>query len=305
MTRSRRFSVRAVFAALAVAAVVAVAGLVAVGGVLAVAPAAAATPPALGASGAASPAPRAQLTGLTCLQALDPAGRTIAIQAVMRPVPRTRRMAVRFELLALPGSPAGGVAGATVTRPTAVHGPGLGVWIHPTNPTLGQLPGDVWRVDKQVLNLAAPAAYEFRVSFRWTGSHGQVLQTVTRSTRSCRVRELRPDLAVQSLTVSAIPGRTDADLYTAVIADQGATGAGPFEVLLTSTAAPAPLIRTIGFLRAGETRQLTFTGPVCGPSSSVTVTVDATDEVDDYDRANNTLTLSPSCAGAPLESMSR
>ena len=43
--------------------------------------------------------------------------------------------------------------------------------------------------------------------------------------------ELRPDLLVSSITVTPISGDPAHDLYTAVIANDGNSGAGPFEVL--------------------------------------------------------------------------
>ncbi len=162
-----------------------------------------------------------QLTGFTCTHALDPGARAVAIKATMRPLTGTRKMAIRFELLQRsPGLPVQEVSGGD-----------LGVWRTPPNPTLGQLPGDVWRLQKSVYNLDVPFTYQFRVSFRWTGLHGKVLGTATRYTRTCRQRELRPDLTVTSITVSAIAGHPKKELYTAVIANQGLTGAGPFQVL--------------------------------------------------------------------------
>ena len=67
-----------------------------------------------------------------------------------------------------------------------VSGGDLGKWIRPTNPpTLGQRPGDHWTVQKQVVNLAAPAVYKLRVSFRWFGTGQTVLQTVVKFTQKC------------------------------------------------------------------------------------------------------------------------
>jgi hypothetical protein len=127
------------------------------------------------------------------------------------------------------------------------------------------------------------------VTFRRTGALGKVLGTAVRYTRTCTQRELRPDLLVSSITVNPIAGHPAEDLYTAVIADQGATGAGPFEVLFAPGDSSAPITRTVQFLRAGESRSLSFVGATCDATSPPTVTVDATSEVDDYNRANNTM----------------
>lgn len=232
-----------------------------------------------GARAATAVPPRAQLTQFSCARALDPVNRSAGVSAVMRPVPGTQRMLLRFQLLQqLPGAPA-----------DMVRGGDLGSFRSPPNPTLGRLPGDVWRKVKQVINLNAPAAYQFRVTFRWVGAHNRVLSSATRYSRVCHQRELRPDLLVSSIAVAPIAGHPNHELYTATIANQGATGAGPFEVLFTPGDGSAPLTQTVKWLGAHATRQLQFTGPVCNAASPSTVTADAADQVDDFDRTNNTL----------------
>jgi hypothetical protein len=244
-------------------------GLVAVGAVAA-APVASVS--------AAAPA-RSQLASFSCTHALDPGARAVGVTATMRPLTGTRRMAIRFELLQRsPGLP--------VQEVTAGD---LGVWRTPANPTLGQLPGDVWRLQKSVYNLDAPFTYQFRVSFRWTGLHGKVLGSATRLTRTCRQRELRPDLAVKSITVAAVAGHPNKNLYTAVIANQGLTGAGPFQVLFAPGDTSAPTTDTITLLGAGATRTLSFMGPRCDAANPPTVSADSTSQVDDFDRSNNVL----------------
>lgn len=233
--------------------------------------------------GLAAAPPRDDLTQFSCEKALDPANRAVAVTSVMRPVAGTRRLAVKFDLLE-----------RTASSPvaTAVHAPGLGVWITPTDPpTLGQRAGDVFRVEKSVLNLDAPASYQFRATFRWTGARGKVLGTATKLSLTCRQRELRPDLLVKSVAVSPISGHPDENLYAVVIADQGATGAGPFQVLFVPGDNSAPMTHEVQFLRAGQSRQLSFVGPVCDATSPPTVTVDATSVVDDFDRTNNSMTV--------------
>ena len=168
-----------------------------------------------------------------------------------------------------------------------VSGGDLGVWRSPPNPTLGQLPGDVWRLQKSVYNLDVPFTYQFRVSFRWTGLHGKVLGTATRYTRTCRQRELRPDLTVTSITVAAVAGHPKKELYTAVIANQGLTGAGPFQVLFAPGDTSPPTTDTMAFLGAGKTRTLSFVGPLCDAANPPTVSADSASQVDDFNRANN------------------
>lgn len=233
--------------------------------------------------------PRAQLVGFTCTHALDPGSRAVAVKAVMRPLAATRKMALRFELLQR--SPALGVH--------SVQAGDLGQWRTPPTATLGQLPGDVWRLQKSVYNLDVPFTYQFRVSFRWTGAHGKLLGTATRYTHTCRQRELRPDLLVKSITVSAIPGHPKKELYTAVIANQGLTGAGPFQVLFVPGDTSMPTTDTVAFLGAGTTRALSFQGPLCDAASPPTVSADSASQVDDFDRTNNALAaVCPTSSGS-------
>lgn len=233
--------------------------------------------------------PRAQLSQFTCTHALDPAQRAVSVQAIMRPLAGTRRLAIKFELFER-------VAGAPTK--TVVRAGDLGVWVTPDDPTLGQLPGDLWRLNKTVLNLDAPATYQFQVTFRWTGVHGHVLGTAVRLTKSCRQRELRPDLLVSSIDVSAIAGHPNEDLYEAHIANQGLTGAGPFEVLFVPGDGSAATTKTVGYLGAGARQTLSFVGPVCSASSPPSVTVDAADQVDDDNRSNNEMTaVCPALSG--------
>jgi hypothetical protein len=239
--------------------------------------------------------PRAQLAQFACVHALDPENRSVSVRAVMRPLTGTRRMAIKFDLY----EQTPGAAFASLGKVG-----GLGAWVLPDTPTLGQLPGDVWRLDKDVINLPAPAAYQFHVTFRWTGLHGRTIGTAVRRSRTCRQPELRPDLLVQSIIVSAIAGHPQKDLYTATIANQGATGAGPFEVLFTPGDSSAPTVDTLAFLGAHKSRQLSFEGPVCNATSPPSVTVDAADQVDDYNRANNILSaVCPAPSSTPTVSL--
>ncbi|MGO9954591.1 MAG: hypothetical protein ACLP50_01185 [Solirubrobacteraceae bacterium] len=187
-------------------------------------------------------------------------------------------MAVRFDLLER-------MAGSA-TAQSLVRAGGLGVWLTPSNPTLGQLPGDIWGLTKTVYDLSAPARYRFRVSFRWTGAQGHTIGTEVELSPTCQQLELRPDLVVESIAISPDPQRPGMDFYAALIADRGATGAGPFEVLFTPGDDSAPMTRTVDFLAAHHTRTLTFAGPLCNGASPPTVTVDATDEISVVSRAN-------------------
>jgi hypothetical protein len=223
----------------------------------------------------------AQLQQQVCQKALDPPARAISVTAVMHPVTGTQHMELEFQLL---------MRAPTATAFTPVSGAGLGTWLTPPNPTLGQRPGDIWVLNHPVADLVAPAVYHFVVSFRWIGAGGRVLSTTTRTGHNCNQSELRPDLFVQSFVAQAVAGHPNIDDYTAVIGNQGGGPARNFEVQFTDGAAVDT--RTIALIAKGTTRTLQFVGPVCASGSPPTLVLDPTSAVDDSNRANNTATAS-------------
>lgn len=242
------------------------------------APLAAAAPPPAGLA-------HTQLTDFSCQQAFDPGARSVSVTAVMRPLPGTKALRVRFRLMRR----------TRRGRPfTQVTGSGLGSWVAPTNPTLGQRPGDVWIVNHPVVDLAGPATYHFVVGFRWIGAHGHVLSTVSRTSPNCYQSERRPDLVVRSITPRPIAGSPTRQRFVVAIHNRGATGAGSFEVSFTDQRTAQT--RTVASLASGATIHETFTGPECAAGDSVTVVADPLHMVDDSNRANNTLRLR--CTGS-------
>jgi hypothetical protein len=237
---------------------------------------------------ATAQAPRSALRSFVCQKALDPAGRAISITAVMRPVSGTTKLAMRFELLKRI---------SRGTRPASLAGRDLKVWLMPSDPpTLGQQPGDTWVVHHPVVDLAAPALYRFRVSFRWLGPGGKVLGTMTRVSRPCLEPELRPDLAVSALQVHSLQGGFAR--YTALVRNSGNTASGPFSVQL-AVGGGVVGTQAVTQLAPHSHLQVHFRAPACTAGEPITVIADPTDQVDDYNRDNNTLqTMCPSPAGS-------
>lgn len=231
------------------------------------------------ASGATAPPAREQLSSFVCQKALDPPARAVSVQAVMRPVTGTSKMQMRFDLMRQ--STSGGPF-------RLVRGRLLGSWISPQNPTLGQRPGDVWIVKHPVVDLPAPATYRFRVTFRWTGSSGQQLASAVQLSANCYQPELRADLLVRSLTVTPLASGNDA--YVAEIGNRGLTASAPVEVDLAGVGS-TPLAQTMPSVGPRSTGRERFVAPACTPGASLTVTVDPAHTIDEYDFANNTLTI--------------
>jgi CARDB len=243
-----------------------------------------------GSASAASVSPSLdQLRSFVCQKALDPPTRAISVQAVMRPVTGTAKMQMRFDLMRKTGKSPGFVT---------VRGRQLNSWISPSDPTLGQNPADVWILSHPVADLAAPATYRFRVSFRWIGAQGQRLATAVQTTAGCYQPEMRADLLVRSLNVGAASPQSGQQTYTAVIANRGETGAGPFQVALAG-AGSTPTTATVAWLAPHSTVREQFVAPACGAGTNLVVTVDPAHTIDEYDFLNNTLTTAcPAPAGS-------
>jgi hypothetical protein len=234
-----------------------------------------------GPAAAAAAPPRAALHGFLCQTALDPPARAVSVQSVMRPLPGTKKLSVRFQLL---------MTRKSFAPVSLVRAGDLGTWISPADSALGQRPGDVWKLSKPVFNLLAPATYRFRVTFRWTGSTGHPLGTAVRLSPVCVQPELRPDLLVSAINVIPIVGAPGADGYRVVIRNAGATAAGPFQVVFAPGDSTTPRTRTVTRLDPHSTVRETFVGPLCTTLTAPTVTVDPADQVDDFNRSNNALT---------------
>jgi hypothetical protein len=242
---------------------------------------------------AASAPPRAHLRGFVCTKALEPAQRLVSVMAVMRPLKGTRGLELQFDLLSKTGS--GPWA--------AVHGGDLGTWISPPKEAipLGSRPGDVWTLNHPVADLPAPATYKFQVQFRWLGAHKRIIGDTVRESPTCFQPELRPDLVALSFTAEPIPSKPKHDEYTATIEDTGLTGAGPFELEFTGSGFSAPgNVITIPHIYAHQTLTRKFTGPLCVESAAPVMTIDPTQQVDVFTRANTTLAATcPPTAATP------
>jgi hypothetical protein len=121
--------------------------------------------------------PHAEITHYACRLAQNPQHREIAVTALMRYVHGTAHMAIKFSV-------SREAAGANSFSP--LHENGLNDWVTPKDSTLGQRPGDVWKLEKQVSDLAGPAVYRLKATFRWTDAHHRVLLETTRDTPVCR-----------------------------------------------------------------------------------------------------------------------
>jgi CARDB len=245
---------------------------------------AAAAPAALAArprAAAPPPPPRDAVGAIACHQALDPLQRDVSVLATMRPVTGTQTLQIKFSLnLTAPGEPA-----------TAVVASGLGQWLTPSDPSLGQRPGDIWKLSKAVYNLGG-GSYQFSAAFRWLGANGKVLRTATLKSSSCSIKELRPDLAVRTVKVTPIAGVLTRDRYLAVVVNQGLSASGPFSLLFDpGVAGASSQTKPVTSLAPGQSTKVAFAGPACSAASPPTIVADPSGTVHESDRSNNALTV--------------
>jgi CARDB protein len=223
-----------------------------------------------GAAQAQAPPLRAKLAA--CLSGPQAGDRTAVFSGSMPAIKGTKRMWMRFDLLAS-GRPADDFAALKV--------PGLGIW---QKSVPGRAAGFVFT--QRVQALVAPGTYMAVVRFRWYGAGGRLLRSTRRATSVCKQPDQRADLHAGLLTAVTGPSRDQAT-YSLVVANNGRGQAGPFDVLLDVGGVDQPAQRLADGLEAGAKRTLTFVAGRCAPGSSVRFTLDPREEVDEVDEVKN------------------
>ncbi len=208
---------------------------------------------------------------VSCTTGADAASRAATFVGSMRTVPGTRRLGMRFDLLQRRAGQ------QEFHRLTA---PNWGVWER-SEP--GR-PGFVF--EKRVERLLAPASYRAVVRFRWYDADGEVLRQTKRTTRVCRQPDPRPNLVLGQLA-----GRRVAEgfAYFVTVLNAGVTAAPTFLVTLTINGEQqAPV--TVGPLAAGTSEIARIDAPRCAPGSTIKVSLDTGDAVDESRERDNALT---------------
>ena len=133
---------------------------------------------------------------------------------------------------------------------------------------------------KRIEALVAPAAYRAVVSFRWLDAKGHVQRTTTRTTPACAVPDPRPDLVLDG--VSAAATGKDTAAYSVAVGNEGHSDAEPFAVTVTvGDVVSDPVI--LGPITAGDRLSGTLAAPKCLAGSTITVTIDVANTVDESD----------------------
>jgi hypothetical protein len=205
----------------------------------------------------------------TCTTGADDSERAATFTGSMPAASGTQRMQMRFVLVQRLGE-----KGAY----KRVEVPGWGGW-QKSDP--GR-PGFVFT--KRVQALVAPASYRAQITFKWLDKKGHTQRTVTRTSTPCAQPDPRPDLTLAGLDIAATTAGQAA--YTVAVTNDGHSAVGLFSVTVTVDGTVQPAL-TLGPLDVGERGQGTIAGARCTPGSTVTVTVDAQEAVDESDEADD------------------
>lgn len=212
------------------------------------------------------PAATASAKPRAVVASCDRIHRTAVFEGRMDTLPDAQRMQMRFRLQVFtPDEPEWSVLAV----------PGFSAWVTSD-------PGRTRYVyTKRVESLLAPAAYRVVTRFRWLDADGAVLRTARAVSKPCRQPDPRPDLRVFQLGLA--PGSSQRYDVTLRNAGRGDAAASVVQLALpdgTVLSADVPPIAP------GGREDVFVTGPACRPGSTVTVTADADDAVDERDEAN-------------------
>jgi hypothetical protein len=201
----------------------------------------------------------------TCTTGPDDASRAAAFTGSMPAAAQTKRMQMRFVLIQRAGPGPKGLFKKIVV-------PGWGGWEKSDPGRQGFV------FTKRVEALTAPAAYRAVITFRWFDAKGHVQRSATRTTQPCEQPDPRPDLVLGGVDGAATGKGTAA--YTVSIGNEGHSDAAPFAVTITVGGIVSDAV-TMGPIAAGDRLTGTLAAPKCTPGTTITVTVDVGDAVDE------------------------
>ena len=198
-----------------------------------------------------------------------PKQRSAIFYARMSATKGTSQMAMRFTLIDRAGD----------GPPTFIDSPALAQW-RKSNRGVKR-----FGYAQEVAGLAKGGAYAVQVQFRWTNAHGQVIRAVKRTSGTCRQEGQLPNLSITG--VSAQAGETSGtEIYNVDVTNSGRGPAHMPGVDLFVDAAAADS-QTVDLLKAGETRTVRFTGPVC--KDNIKMVSDRDDAVNETNEDDNSL----------------
>lgn len=212
--------------------------------------------------------------------------RVAVVGAWMRPLDGATRLALRIDLYQRE------LGTRRWTRRADV--PGLGEWTSPSDALVGTRAGDVFRYRQSVGRLAVPAAYRFKVAFRWFGADEAVIRETAVTTRGCRQPDLRPNLVVDEVRTMSSPRDERLVRYAVVVRNAGrapAIGRIAVAATLPGDDVPGAHVRAAARrLWPGQRAIVAFAGPGCGAGEVPALfAVDPANAVDEADEGDNEL----------------
>jgi len=219
---------------------------------------------------------KTRVTVPVCHSDIAPLDRRITWVGEMSSLKTGNRMEMRFDVyMRTPADPAWKLVSA----------PDLGIWNRAKAGTTA------YKFRQKAVNLAAPASYKARVTFRWLGPKGD--KTVkSKTSQVCEQSDPRPNLRVVRLDASPLKGGiADYQVVVRNVGGSAASGPNGFDVALAvDGVTQAPNKNVLG-LRAGESVQVNFRAPRCKQGGTVKATVDPDQRIDQSDRADDVLEL--------------
>jgi hypothetical protein len=231
----------------------------------------------LAAPGASAAAP-SYVKLLDCSRGHDSQNRGALFRGVMRSVPGTGRMAMRFTLQERSGGGPWRVLKA----------PGLGVWRRSR--------AGVRRFAhrQRVVALPAGSTYRVVVSYRWYSGDGDLIRRAKRRSGTCRQPGTLPDLRVARIGASPLEGSPGLVRYVVHVRNRGGAPAVRFGVRLAVDGDVVDT-RPVERLSPGALARVAFVGPAC--RVGVEGLADANDTVREGDERDNA--LSGPCPALP------
>jgi hypothetical protein len=199
----------------------------------------------------------------------SPKQRTATFYARMTATKDTSQMAMRFTLIDRAGD----------GPPTVVDSPALAQW-RKSNKGVKR-----FGYAQSVAGLEQGGAYAVLVQFRWTNAHGQVIRAVKRTSGTCRQNGELPNLSITGVAAQA--GETSGtEIYNVDLTNSG-RGPARFAGVDLFIDGAADDGQTVDLVKAGETRTVRFTGPVC--KKNLQMVADRADKINETNEDDNTL----------------
>jgi hypothetical protein len=199
----------------------------------------------------------------------SPKQRSATFYARMSATKGTSQMAMRFALIDRAGD----------GPPSVVDDPALAQW-RKSNKGVKR-----FGYAQSVVGLKKGGAYAVQVQFRWLSAHGQVIRSVKRTSGTCRQEGRLPNLSITGLSAQAGQA-SGTEIY---LVDMTNSGRGPAQSPGVDISIDGALAdsQKVELLKAGETRTVRFTGPVC--KQNVKMVADRDDALNETNEDDNSL----------------